>query len=191
MDWIKWAVRENSPAGDMADSLAVQARWVKKRVEYHLLGNHLLANAKALAAAGLFFRGDEARRWYKTGMNLLESQLREQVLEDGGHFERSPMYHLIVLEDLLDLMNLHRVYGKEPPAGWEGLAGKMLCWSRAMRHPDEEIPFFNSGTSPRMNQAICENSSEAPGRITPLQWTGRIRLRCGERFGLPEGRARW
>jgi hypothetical protein len=27
---------------------------VKKRVEYHLLGNHLLANAKALAAAGLF-----------------------------------------------------------------------------------------------------------------------------------------
>jgi hypothetical protein len=54
MDWIKWAVRENSPAGDMADSLAVQARWVKKRVEYHLLGNHLLANAKALAAAGLF-----------------------------------------------------------------------------------------------------------------------------------------
>ena len=30
------------------DSLAVQARWLVHRLEWHLLGNHLLANAKAL-----------------------------------------------------------------------------------------------------------------------------------------------
>lgn len=189
VNWIKWAVRENSPAGGMADSLAVQARWLGKRLEYHLLGNHLLANAKALAAAGLFFRGDEARQWYKTGMELLESQLEEQVLEDGGHFERSPMYHLIVLEDLLDLMNLHRVYGKEPPAGWEGLAEKMLCWSRAMRHPDREIPFFNDaafGIAPapgkvdeyavRLGTGCYQRGED---RVVYMEQSGYVRLERG------------
>ena len=33
-------------------------------------------------------------------------QLDEQVLGDGGHFERSPMYHGLVLEGMLDLMQV-------------------------------------------------------------------------------------
>ena len=33
---------------------------------------------------------------------------KEQILKDGGHFERSPMYHSIVLEDILDLVNVIR-----------------------------------------------------------------------------------
>ncbi|MCF8026413.1 MAG: heparinase II/III family protein [Desulfobacteraceae bacterium] len=189
VNWIKWAVGGNSPAGGMADSLAVQARWLEQRLEYHLLGNHLLANAKALAAAGLFFQGDEARRWYKTGMNLLEGQLREQVLEDGGHFERSPMYHLIVLEDLLDLMNLHRVYGKDLPAGWVALAEKMLCWSTAMRHPDGEIPFFNDaafGIAPGPGEVDgygarlgVGRSQGGQDRIVHMEQSGYVRLERG------------
>jgi uncharacterized heparinase superfamily protein len=122
-------------------------------------------------------------------MNLLESQLREQVLEDGGHFERSPMYHLIVLEDLLDLMNLHRVYGKEPPAGWEELAGKMLCWSKAMRHPDGEIPFFNDaafGIAPAPGE-IDEYAArlgtgchqKARDRVVYMEQSGYARLKRG------------
>jgi len=44
--------------------------------------------------------------------NLLKvrRELEEQILPDGGHFERSPMYHAMVLEDLLDLLQLPRVY---------------------------------------------------------------------------------
>ncbi|MCF8037194.1 MAG: heparinase II/III family protein [Desulfobacteraceae bacterium] len=189
VNWIKWAVQGNSPAGGMADSLAVQAKWLEKRLEYHLLGNHLLANAKALVAGGLFFRGDEARRWYKTGMNLLESQLREQVLEDGGHFERSPMYHLIVLEDLLDLINFHQVYGVSWPAWWAALAEKMLGWSRAMRHPDGGIPFFNDaafGIAPEPGEVDeyaarlgtgCHQGIE--GRVVHMEQSGYVRLERG------------
>ncbi len=33
-------------------SLAIQARYLTRRLEHHLLGNHLLANAKALVYAG-------------------------------------------------------------------------------------------------------------------------------------------
>ena len=32
-----------------------------------------------------------------------------QILDDGGHFEKSPMYHAIILEDLLDESVHYRV----------------------------------------------------------------------------------
>jgi hypothetical protein len=38
----------------------MQVRFLRKRLEVHLLGNHLFANAKALVFAGLYFSGDEA-----------------------------------------------------------------------------------------------------------------------------------
>lgn len=196
VNWIKWVVRGNSPADGMVDSLAVQARWLEKRLEYHLLGNHLLADAKALALAGLFFQGGVARRWYKTGMDLLESQLQEQVLEDGGHFERSPMYHLIVLEDLLDLINLHRVYGKEQPSEWIRLVEKMLCWSRAMRHPDGKIPFFNDaafGIAPEPGEVdeyahrlgiSCPQGQQ--DKIVHMEQSGYVRLERGSAVVLAD-----
>src|SRR2546429_6431909 len=48
--------------------------------------------------------------WRVKGLALVRRELEEQILPDGGHFERSPMYHAIVLEDVLDLLHLVRVY---------------------------------------------------------------------------------
>lgn len=87
-----------------------EARWLRKRLEIHLLGNHLWANAKALVFGGTFFEGDEADAWRQKGLALIRRELDEQILADGGHFERSPMYHAIVLEDLLDLVQLAQCY---------------------------------------------------------------------------------
>ncbi len=145
VNWIKWAVRGNGLTAGMRHSLAVQARFLSRRLETHLLGNHLLANAKALVFAGLFFRGPEAEAWLRKGLDIFIDQLPEQVLPDGGHFERSPMYHAIILEDLLDLINLWSVYagGGDPPAQWIEAARRMLSWLRAMTHPDGEIALFN------------------------------------------------
>ena len=42
----------------------------------------------------------------KKGLKIINDELKEQVLNDGGHFELSPMYHAIFLEDLLDLINI-------------------------------------------------------------------------------------
>jgi uncharacterized heparinase superfamily protein len=128
-------------------SLAVQARYFAPRVEWHLLGNHLLANAKALVFAGCFFEGEEAQEWLRKGLKILGAQLGEQVLADGGHFERSPMYHAVVLEDLLDLINLSHSYpGVMPEKLVDALriaAANMLRWAGVMMHPDGGIAFFN------------------------------------------------
>ena len=89
-----------------------------------------LMGAKALAFAGVFFEGPEAAHWRKRGLVLLERERAEQVLADGGHFERSPMYHAIVASDLLDLAALASVFPEVLPrddvARWRTTAGAML-----------------------------------------------------------------
>ena len=147
VNWIKWSFAGNTLPESCIQSLAIQAHFLSKRLEWHLLGNHLLANAKALIFAGLFFQGDEATAWLKTGLQIIDSELAEQVLQDGGHFERSPMYHAIVLEDLLDLINLSQLSTEsiDPSVTlkWRFVAKKMLFWLRLMTHPDGEISLFN------------------------------------------------
>lgn len=143
VNWLKWTLAGNALPPLAHASLAIQVRCLSHRLETHLLGNHLLANAKALVFAGHYFEGPEAESWRQAGEQLLARELAEQILADGGHFERSPMYHLIVLEDMLDLVNLRFSMAMVVPEAWRTVVGKMLEWARRMRHPDGEIPFFN------------------------------------------------
>ena len=147
VNWIKWAFSGATLEPESTGSLAIQARWLAKRLEWHLLGNHLFANAKALVFAGLFFKGREAGRWLSKGLAVLDREIREQILSDGGHFERSPMYHAIILEDLLDLINLARTFPdalrQDRVQVWRKIAAGMLEWLRLMCHPDGKIAFFN------------------------------------------------
>ena len=145
VNWIKWLSANAGPIADMQHSLAVQARWLNKHVESHLLGNHLFVNAKALLFAGLYFEGPEAKGWLQKGRKLIEQQLPEQVLSDGGQFELSPMYHALALEDVLDCLNILLAFDQlsEQVAELRQIAGKMLLWLRVMTHPDGTLGRFN------------------------------------------------
>jgi uncharacterized heparinase superfamily protein len=147
VNWIKWALGGNALEPEWVSSLAVQARWLAASSERDLLGRRLVANAKALVFAGVFFEGEEAQAWLEQGLAALRDALVEQVLADGGHFELSPMYHSIVLEDVLDLLNLCVAYPGVVPAldeqRWRDTARQMRCWLASMCHPDGQIAFFN------------------------------------------------
>lgn len=147
VNWIRWSLSGTPLPAHVLDSLAVQARWLSRRLEHHLLGNHLWANAKALVFAGTFFKGREAQHWRTVGLALLERELAEQLLSDGGHFERSPMYHAIVLSDLLDLCALDSAVPDALPLAsvrsWRTATPRMLQWLQAMTHPDGDIALFN------------------------------------------------
>ena len=84
VNWIKWALAGNAMPEECLHSLMVQARWLSRRLEIHLLGNHLFSNAKALVFAGLFFSGTEADKWLDTGLRILAREIPEQILCDGG-----------------------------------------------------------------------------------------------------------
>ena len=122
------------------ESAYLQAQWLYRHIERHLLGNHLLENAAALTLAGTCLDGADAARWYRRGMEILAEQLPAQILPDGGHYERSPMYHQRVMHVLAMLLNT----GSEELAGLlvEPLT-RMAVAMRRMCHGDGQIALFN------------------------------------------------
>ncbi len=193
VNWVKWVLQGASLERSWLDSLATQARWLQANLEWHLLGNHLLENAKALIFAGAFFDGAEAQRWLVRGLSVLDDQLKEQILADGGHFERSPMYHAIVLEDMLDLLNLARRYGvvgEDTTGRWRAVARAMRSWLGAMSHPDGGLSFFNDaafGIAPTRAQLedyasrlSLDPVSQVKGGITSLKESGYLRAASGD-----------
>ena len=189
VNWIKWSLAGNTLSPGARASLAMQARWLGQRLEYHLLGNHLFVNAKALVHAGLYFEGAEAERFLDTGLGIVERQIEEQILADGGHFERSPMYHAAALEDQLDLLNLLQAARQPVPPSWVDLIARMQRWLDVMEHPDGEISFFNDaalGIAPRGAElrayaARLGQALPAPsfGPLEQLPESGYARLSCG------------
>lgn len=196
VNWIQWALAGGALRQQALNSLATQARWLTKRLEFHLLGNHLWSNAKALVFAGAFFTGGEAHHWLKKGLRILDEQLAEQILADGGHFERSPMYHAIVLTDVLDLLQLAGifpgVFERSTIAAWVGVARRMLRWLQIMSHPDGELAFFNDaalGIAPRYadlreyaRRIGAQRDRVDSAEISPLEAlteSGYVRLQCG------------
>jgi uncharacterized heparinase superfamily protein len=113
-------------------------------LEWDLRANHLMRDLVGLAVAGRFFAGEAADAWLALATRLAVAQVDEQVLPDGGHFERSPRYQLDVMNDLLTLYAVL----DEAPAGralgdaWGAMA-EALAW---LRHPDGDLALLNDCT---------------------------------------------
>ncbi|MGO9376419.1 MAG: heparinase II/III family protein [Syntrophobacteraceae bacterium] len=150
VNWIKYlnhVYPDTMVPRQITGSIYLQARWLERSLEYHLLGNHLFKNAKALIFCAMFHEGPDAERLLAKGLRILDEELAEQVLADGGHFERSPMYHCMVLEDCLDLLN---VCVRDPNPKLKDLSCRlrqaicaMMRFLSGMVHPDGQIALFN------------------------------------------------
>ena len=126
------------------ESLYAQASYLSNDLEKHLLGNHYFVNLKALIFAGVVF---ENQRWIGIAVKGLLEEIPEQILYDGANFELTPMYHSLILVDMLDLYNLCQAY---PDASRNKLVDllrgnipKMLWFMSLMAHNDGGVSFFN------------------------------------------------
>ena len=74
-------------------------------------------------------------------------EAEEQILADGGHFERSPMYHSIIVEDYLDVLNLISSSDLTLDLSTIGVLKTKTIAALGFLHdmtmPDGEIPLFN------------------------------------------------
>lgn len=194
VNWCKWLLQGQPPVAGMLESVCVQADLLRRKPEYHLLGNHLWANFKALIFCGAVFEGASADQWLRFGLRGFRDQLAEQTLGDGGHFERSPMYHATLLEDVLDLVQLAAVLPERLPARdldlWREQAAAMLNWLTVMSHPDGRISFFNDaafGIAPELT-ALTDYAGrlgfplldEPLARVVDLTDSGYCRLSAGD-----------
>jgi len=164
-NWIKWALNGHKLKGSWEKSILLQTTHLVNNIEYAVLANHLIANAKALIFSGAYFES-KSNVFFDKGMEILKQELSEQILPDGGHFELSPMYHALIIEDILDLINLATVYSNLFPAKivnrWSASIKKMLSWLETMTHPDGEISFFNDSAfkiSARLTDLIAYANS--------------------------------
>lgn len=104
INWMKFlTLHPECATKQRLDALYSQMLLLERKLEYHLLGNHLLEDAYALFIAAVFFQD---RRLFRHASRLLLRELEEQVLPDGAHYEQSPMYHCILLDRLLDCINI-------------------------------------------------------------------------------------
>lgn len=155
-------------------SLYSQARWLEQNIEYHILANHYLKNGVALVFAGVYFEGVDADRWLQKGLRILREELKEQFLTDGGHYERSPMYHSICVVDYLDVLNLAQ---NSPAAISDDIAREFsskvtvaLEFLNGICFPDSTIPLFNDsafGIAPTPHQ-IFDYAERVIGYKAPV-----------------------
>ncbi len=160
VNWVSYMLAEgSSPSQHWLNSLYTQALWLECNDERHILANHYFENIKALLFAGVFFQGPDADRWLVNGQQLLLSQLTEQFLDDGGHYERSPHYHSLMMENLLDLLNLCHsnpgILASQTEAALKHAAVRGLAFLHRITLPDGGIPLFNDavqGAAPSIEE---------------------------------------
>jgi hypothetical protein len=133
LNWLAATTLDRAVGEVTADSLRRALGRVAANVEDDVLGNHVIRNAAALVLGGVAF-GDETLR--RRGTALLERELPVQVLPDGGHYERSPAYHRLVLRDLLQL---------RPFVDVEETVRRMIGFAAGTSRPDGAPALFNDG----------------------------------------------
>jgi uncharacterized heparinase superfamily protein len=143
------------------ESIGLQAAWLEANIEYQLGANHLFVNLKALLFAGAFLGEGYGRALAaRVGTRFL-LELNEQFLSDGGHYERSPMYHAILTQDLLELRALSRGNNSflppEVELELERTCIRAVCFAASMQPPDDSVFLFNDAAAniaPRCSELL-------------------------------------
>lgn len=168
----------------LRDSMYLQYRHLLLNQEARLLGNHYWENLKTLAILALYFGEQEVLSAVE---KRLAHQLDEQILIDGVHFERSIMYHKIVLEGLIRLKMAYGSVGYLTPEPIEDGIRKMNDAVASIELNVGKTPFFNdaadgiSKTARSLSLAcIGEFGYEANDVLTEFPQSGFYKLYSDE-----------
>lgn len=164
-DWITLVKQ------DMYD----QYRFLAANTEKNLLGNHYFENLTTLYLCSAFFNDESGLTRYN---NLLFREIKEQILSDGMHFERSFMYHNLILEDLL------RIYKAADKLCQRMLKDTVTSMAGCVSsfETDNRLPAFNDAganvakSKTQLLQAVYTLTKQAPADRVALQSAGYYRF---------------
>lgn len=152
----------------MLVSAQLQAEFLSRNLEWDLRGNHLLENLRALALAGCFFDSEQSRHWLSQVRRVLPTQIKQQVLAHGEHYERCPMYHCQVFGNFLETLIVCQNVDADLYNLIRPVAEKMFGFLAEIVHPDGEIPLLGDscfGEAP--NVRYLERLAEAAALDCP------------------------
>lgn len=143
INWIKFLSLNHIKDQQINQTLYKHYQILLKNLEYHLLGNHLLENGFSLLFGAYYFQDEKL---YKTAKKIITAELNEEILNDGAHFEGSPMYHQIILHRLLDAIQLINKNQWKNDSLFGVMVNKaqlMLGWLQNITFNNGNIPMFN------------------------------------------------
>lgn len=152
--------------------------------EKHLRANHYWENLKTLLICSVAF-GE--RDVYGRVLRDFEGQLNEQILSDGVHFERSLMYHKLVLEGMLRVWLAANQADCPLPKAFIPKAQAMLNAMVSLEKGMGKTPFFNDaadGVAKDCNQLVfaCKRvlGLDADDSLTAFPDAGYYKLYNGD-----------
>ena len=109
-------------------------------------GNHLLFEAQRMVYAGAFFpEYKEAPMWRKSGIDILNREIKKQVYDDGGQYELDPHYHLAAINIFCKALRMADANGfrNEFPTEYVETVKNMIEFYANICFPDYSNPCFS------------------------------------------------
>lgn len=166
INWVKFNSRFNREISiEEINSFYSQGNYLSNNLEKHILGNHLLENGFGLLFVSYSFRDE---KFYNKAYHIITTELAEQILEDGLHFELSIMYHQIILHRVLDSINLiNNNKWKQ-----DDLISTLYFYASKMMKALNNTTFSN-GDIPHVNDS---SNSIAPSTISLLKYSHKLNI---------------
>mgnify|MGYP000152578741 CR=1 FL=1 len=155
----------------VATHVAKNLEFLRDHVEHDIGGNHLVENACALVVGGVLLDDDDV---VSEGVALLTETVPSQLLASGVHFERSPMYHAILLYRVADAVALLDRTDRRAPASVVEALRAMHAWLRDVAPPGARLPLCNDAAY-----------GEAPSRASALAFAERVLDRFEPAASIP------
>jgi uncharacterized heparinase superfamily protein len=130
----------------LVGALAGYAAVAEQGLERHLEGNHLWRDIAAWVVATHLLGGSEWEEGRRRALAWWERVRKSQLLADGGHEERSPLYHALALQDVA--LTLFALPEGEVRQHVHADAVRMLPAWQALVRPDGRVHHFND-SAPR------------------------------------------
>jgi uncharacterized heparinase superfamily protein len=126
---------------DLLESIVRQSKHLSRTLPGNQKGVSLLHAVRGLAFSGLSFAGREA--WLEQALDILEEQIKIQILSDGGHVSRSPAELFEAFRIIIDI-RAALLNGNYPvPEEIEHVIDRMVQALRFFRYPDKKLAVFN------------------------------------------------
>nr|WP_121271829.1 heparin-sulfate lyase HepC [Pedobacter schmidteae] len=129
---------------------------------YSEKGNHLLFEAQRIIYAGCFFPELKAAdAWRKSGIEILNTEIKKQIYPDGLQFELSPNYHVATINIFLKALRMTQLTGmaNEFPDSYKKTIEQMIIALADFSFPDYVYPMFGDAKLANKDQMLKEYKS--------------------------------
>ena len=134
----------------LISSLAQQMLFVEQHLSTGRFANtHLVGEAAALVAGGLFLDCRHSARWLATGLRILDEEIGRQVTADGVHAERSVEYHRFFLDQYYLIAALLAANRRSLSPATLARMEQMTTFLMHVLFPDGTAPAFGDGDQAR------------------------------------------